>query len=111
MKNKKLAEANPALNLLTKAQTEPKPAQAPEAKPIKEKSAVVRSRAKTPGKQKYELVNGEFVPIENRSERLNLVINPTLKQKAVKAAKAAGISTNEFILQALTAAIDKEGID
>lgn len=106
-------EATPAKEEAPKKATgtpKEKPAKKKEAQPVTKAPKTAEEPEKAPRKKKgftIAYVDGKPVQIENKSQRVQLLITPSLHTKLKKTAKAEGLSVNELINIAITEYIDK----
>ena len=131
MAKKKAFTDSPAMNFITqgeeatpaKEEAPKKTKDTPKERPVKVeilkeeeeapkeiKVSIAKEPGKAPRKKKgftIVYVDGKPVQIENKSQRVQLLITPSLHTRLKKTAKAEGLSVNELINIAITEYIEK----
>ena len=118
MAKKDFTKNNPALAFITTGEEEPQTPQPTAKKPATKKATTKRTTknqetakeapTKTPGKPpKGYKINPEF--IELKSQRLNLLLQPSVVKRIKKMAKSKKLSVNETISQILIENLEREG--
>lgn len=119
MAKKDFTKNNPALAFITTGEEEPQTPQPTAKKPATKKATAKKTTksqetakeeptTKTPGKPpKGYKINPEF--IELKSQRLNLLLQPSVVKRVKKMAKSKKLSVNETISQILIENLEREG--
>lgn len=102
MANKKDFGSNPALQFITESTESSKPKSNKKVKKETLEDRLEEIRALLPEGKHIE------VRTEPRSQRLQLVITPTMKRQMREAAEQQGISINEFVVRAIDEKIERD---
>lgn len=103
-KNKSFSAAlenNPAMRFITQPQ-ELQPEKAEESKPIRETNPPELT-------EPQQRVTQRFIYGEKKSQRIQLVMQPSIVDRAKAAAESENISLNEYIHRAITEKLNREG--
>jgi len=94
-------EGNPAMRFITQPQERP---QSP-TEPAEEQQHITRGDQTEPPQRPTQ----RFIYAERKSQRVQLIMQPSVIERAKAAAESENISLNEYIHRAITEKLNREG--
>lgn len=98
-------EGNPAMRFITQPQERP---QSP-TEPAEEQQHIPGGEQTEPPQSEYNRTTQRIVYLEKRTQRVQLVMQPSVLDRARAAADKERLSLNEYIHRAIIEKLDREG--